>query len=105
MPARARLIAPILVLSAVGIFAADWPQYYGPGRNSISTEKGLLRTWPKAGPTVLWTLPLGAGFGGPAVSRGKVYLLDRDEKVGDTLRVFDLTTGKELWTFSYDAPA
>ena len=31
-------------------------------------------------------------------------LLDRDEKVGDTLRVLDLASGKELWTFAYDAP-
>jgi outer membrane protein assembly factor BamB len=44
------------------------------------------------------------GFGGPAVSAGSVYLLDRDEAVGDKLRVFDLASGKELWTFSYDAP-
>jgi outer membrane protein assembly factor BamB len=47
---------------------------------------------------------LGIGFGGPAVSRDKVYLLDRDDKVGDTLRVYDLGTGKELWSFAYDAP-
>jgi len=33
-----------------------------------------------------------------------VYLLDRDEKVGDTLRVLDLASGKQLWTFAYDAP-
>jgi outer membrane protein assembly factor BamB len=33
-----------------------------------------------------------------------VYLLDRDENTGDTLRVLDLASGKELWTFSYDAP-
>jgi outer membrane protein assembly factor BamB len=32
-----------------------------------------------------------------------VYLLDRDENVGDTLRVLDLASGKELWTFAYDA--
>ena len=31
-------------------------------------------------------------------------MLDRDEKVGDTLRVLDLASGKELWTFAYDAP-
>ena len=48
--------------------------------------------------------PLAAGFGGPAVLGGNVYLLDRDEKVGDTLRVLDLASGKELWTFAYDAP-
>jgi outer membrane protein assembly factor BamB len=63
-----------------------------------------LRTWPAEGPKVLWTAPLGPGFGGPAVTDGKVYLLDRDEQVGDTLRVFDLSSGKELWTFPYAAP-
>lgn len=101
---RGRLIALLVALFSVGLFAADWPWYYGPNRNSTSTEKGLLRSWPKNGPTVLWTTPLGVGFGGPAVSRGKVYLLDRDEQVGDTLRVYDLATGKELWHFAYDAP-
>jgi outer membrane protein assembly factor BamB len=46
---------------------------------------------------------MGAGFGGPAVSGGNVYLLDRDEKVGDTLRVLDLASGKALWTYAYEA--
>ena len=74
------------------------------GRDHTSEQKGLLRTWPQEGPKVLWTVPMGAGFGGPAVSGGHVYVLDRDEKVGDTLRVLDLATGKELWTYAYDAP-
>ena len=104
MKATARLIALIVTLSVAYVFAEDWPQYYGPRRDSTSTEKGLLRTWPKEGPRVVWTVPLGPGFGGPAVSQGKVYLLDRDEKVGDTLRVYDFATGKELWTFAYNAP-
>jgi outer membrane protein assembly factor BamB len=38
------------------------------------------------------------------VSAGKVYLLDRDEAVGDKLRVLELASGKELWSFAYDAP-
>jgi outer membrane protein assembly factor BamB len=38
------------------------------------------------------------------VSGENVFILDRDEKVGDTLRVFDLASGKELWTFAYAAP-
>ena len=73
-------------------------------RDNTSDQKGLLRTWPTEGPKVLWTAPVGLGFGGPAVSDGKVYLLDRDEKVGDKLRVLDLSSGKELWSFAYDAP-
>ncbi len=104
MKATLRLIALLLALSVTTAFAEDWPWLYGPRRNHTSTQTGLLRTWPADGPRVLWTAPVGAGFGGPAVSGGRVYLLDRDEQVGDTLRVFDLANGKELWTFAYDAP-
>lgn len=89
------LCAPLI---AAGAFAADWPQYYGPSRDGSSVEKGILRAWPAEGPKVLWTAPLGIGFGGAAVSGGKVYLLDRDDKTGDTLRVYGLHNGKELWT-------
>lgn len=104
MRSKAATVALLVTLSAAGTLAADWPWYLGPRRDGTSPQKGLLRTWPKEGPKVLWTVPLGVGFGGPAISGGKVYLLDRDEKVGDTLRVFDFSNGKELWSFAYDAP-
>jgi outer membrane protein assembly factor BamB len=98
-----KILAVMLTVSVTTAVAADWPWIYGPRRDHTSEQKGLLRTWPPDGPKVLWTVPVGAGFGGPAVSGGNVYLLDRDEKVGDTLRVFDLASGKELWTFAYEA--
>ena len=79
----AKLVTVMVALSVTCAFAADWPWIYGPARNSTSNQKGLLRTWPQEGPKVLWTAPVGLGFGGAAVSAGKVYLLDRDEKVGD----------------------
>jgi len=105
MKTRTRLttiiVAPLFVACA---FAADWPSYYGPSRDSTSTEKGILRTWPTEGPKLLWKAPLGIGFGGAAVSAGKVYLLDRDDKVGDTLRVYDFSSDKELWNFAYAGP-
>ncbi len=90
-----------LVTSSAG--AEDWPQYLGPRRNSTSAQKGILRTWPEKGPEVLWTVPVGRGYGGPVVKNGKVYLLDRDDRKGDNLRCLDLSTGKELWNFAYDA--
>jgi outer membrane protein assembly factor BamB len=99
-----KLVTIMVALSATAVLAADWPWLYGPRRDHTSEQKGLLRTWAQEGPKVLWTVPMGAGFGGPAVSGGNVYLLDRDEKVGDTLRVLDLASGKERWTFAYDAP-
>jgi outer membrane protein assembly factor BamB len=103
MKAKVKLITAIVTLSVACAFAADWPGYLGPRRDSTSTEKGLLRSWPKEGPKVLWTVPVGIGYGGPAVSGGKVYLLDRDDKVGDNLRCLDLSSGKELWNSAYDA--
>ena len=99
-----KVVTIIVLLSGTAVVAADWPWLYGPRRNHTSEQKGLLRTWPQEGPKVLWRVPMGAGFGGAAVSGGTVYLLDRDEKVGDTLRALDLASGKELWTFAYDAP-
>ena len=52
----------------------------GSGRKCTGTRREFL-----------WEM--GAGFGGPAVSGGHVFWLDRDETVGDTLRVFDLASG------------
>jgi outer membrane protein assembly factor BamB len=100
-----RTIFTLLCLITVNsTFAQDWPQYLGPNRNSVSPQKGILKTWPQQGPQVLWTTAIGIGFGGPVIKDGKVYLLDRDDKVGDKMRCFDLSSGKELWSFSYDSP-
>ena len=102
MKTKMTLIAVILMVAACSSLA-DWPQYLGPDRNAISPDKGLLRSWPEAGPKVLWTVPLGPGYGGAAVSEGKVYVLDRDGNDKDVLRCLDLVTGKEQWSHIYDA--
>jgi outer membrane protein assembly factor BamB len=86
------------------VYGQDWPQFLGPERNSTSPQKDLLRSWPENGPEVLWTVDLGIGYGGPVVKAGKIYLLDRNDEVGDNLRCFDLSNGKELWKFGYEAP-
>jgi outer membrane protein assembly factor BamB len=103
MKTNVMLIA-VIVTIATGSTLADWPQYLGPNRDSTSDQKGLLRSWPEDGPEILWSVAVGRGFGGPVVKDGKVYLLDRDDKVRDNLRCFDLSNGKELWNFAYDAP-
>jgi outer membrane protein assembly factor BamB len=104
MKSSIKLIPLIVLFCVASSFAEDWPQYLGPNRNSISAQKGILHTWPQNGPEVLWTAAIGKGYGGPIVSAGKVYLLDRNDKVGDNLRCFDLSNGKELWNFGYNAP-
>jgi outer membrane protein assembly factor BamB len=100
-----RMFLGLLPLTLICSSQADWPQYLGPNRDGTSPEKGILRAWPEAGPEVLWTVKVGRGYGGPAIKDGRVYLLDRDDQVGDTLRCWDLSSGEELWQFAYNAPA
>jgi outer membrane protein assembly factor BamB len=47
---------------------------------------------------------VGKGFGGPVIQDGKVYMLDREDSIGDIMRCFDFSTGKELWRYGYAAP-
>lgn len=98
-------LSVIFALAEAGAAAAsDWPQFQGPNRDGSSPETGLARTWPADGPKVLWTFPLGAGYGSPSVRDGEVYILDRVNDTQDVMRCIDLNTGKELWNYSYDAP-
>lgn len=94
----------VFLLTVCGICYADWPQYMGPDRNGISPDKGLMRAWPEGGPRVLWTVPVGPGYAGPAIYKGEVFLLDRVDDQKDVLRCFALDTGEERWNVSYDAP-
>ena len=99
------LIQVVIVITCLSnVQGQDWPQYLGPNRNSESDQKGILRSWPENGPEILWIADVGIGYGGPVVKDGKVYLLDRDDEVGDKMRCFDLSSGEELWKFEYEAP-
>ena len=102
--------------------AADWPQWMGPNRDGVWPETGILEKFPEGGPKVLWrTARSPAGYSGPAVADGKVYVTDRvlakgamnpadpfDSKteVKSTERVLclDAKTGKEIWKHEYDCP-
>lgn len=102
-----KLILGITLLLAVftgSVCAQDWPQFLGPERNGTSPETGILRSWPETGPEILWTANVERGYGGPVIKDGRVYLLDRNDEKGDIMRCFDFDNGKELWSFSYDAP-
>ncbi|MBI1368134.1 MAG: PQQ-binding-like beta-propeller repeat protein [Planctomycetes bacterium] len=92
----------IWVIASVAV-AADWPQFQGPDRTGVSAEKDIASTWPQGGPPVKWTLDVGQGFGGAAISNGQVIFLDRGEDNTDILRVLDLKSGKEQWRFAYEA--
>jgi outer membrane protein assembly factor BamB len=88
------IAATLLGMSLV--WAVDWPQFLGPNRDGSSPEKGLLTTWPAAGPKVLWKVDGGIGYSGIAVAGGKAITLV--SRGGDELVLaLDIASGKELW--------
>ncbi|MBL8798197.1 MAG: PQQ-binding-like beta-propeller repeat protein [Planctomycetia bacterium] len=73
---RRRLVVLAVLAYALCTLAADWPQYRGPSRNDISSETGLLTTWPKGGPTLLWTYNnAGVGYSGPAIVGDRLFTI------------------------------
>lgn len=89
----------VLIAIAFPALAADWPQYRGPNRNDVSPETGLLQSWPKEGPPLLWTFDAGGvGYSPPAVIGDRVYVTGgRDED--EYLIAIDTKGGaaKEAW--------
>lgn len=102
------LLAAILTLCVLLSAAArgeDWPQWRGPGRDSVCSEAGLLQSFPAAGLKVRWRAPVGWGYSSPVVAQGRVYLADSElvkPKAKERLQCWDEATGKQLWIHAYD---
>jgi len=89
---------PLLGLLLAGVAAAnDWPQWRGPDRTDVSKETGLLKTWPKDGPKLLWTYrDAGIGYAGMAVVGDHLYTMGAwDGK--EYVFAIDLKTQKRAW--------
>ncbi len=86
---------------ATGQPGSDWPCFLGPLGTSVSTEKGILTSWPREGPKVVWQKKLGSGYAMAVTSKGRLFVFDR---VGDKARLqaCKSETGDQLWTFEYE---
>ena len=88
----------LAALSGAGV-AADWPQFRGPARDGQSQETGLLKSWPKEGPKLLWQLKdIGDGYSAPAVVGGRLYLLSNRGMDNEFVQALSVEDGKVLWS-------
>ena len=78
----------------------DWPCFLGPTGDSVSSEKGILTSWPASGPRLLWHKRLGMGYGMPSISRGRLFIFDRLRDQA-RLQVWKSETGEFLWLYEY----
>ncbi len=66
-------------------------------RDGISTETGLLTSWPKEGPRLLWTVNgLGEGYSSVAVAAGRAYTQGQRGSRHYVAAV-DVNTGAKVW--------
>lgn len=101
------VLALLFTLPATG---DDWAQWRGADRRGVWHETGILESFPEGGLEFTWRVPIGSGYGGPAVASGRVFVLDwrkteGTRTMGGTERVLalDETTGEILWTHEWTA--
>jgi len=76
---------------------ADWPQFNGARRDNKSDDTGLLKSWPKGGPRLLWTARgLGTGYSNVTVVDGVVYTMG-DKGWREAVIALDCGTGQKIW--------
>jgi outer membrane protein assembly factor BamB len=92
------LVSPALLCAQLEAKPGDWPGWRGPDRTGVSAEKGLLASWPREGPKLLWSISgLGGGYAPPSVVAGRLFVMgskDGEEYV----HARSIKDGKPLWS-------
>ena len=98
------LLLLLLGILHIGCQTQDWPDWRGVNRDGVWEAAGVAETFDSDVIESKWSVPIGPGYSGPTVSKGKVYVTDRIERPDQAERVlcFDEKTGKELWVYQYD---
>src|SRR5437868_1683336 len=97
------IVAPLIVLAAQ---ADDWPQWRGENRDGVWRETGIVQKFSSSQLQPKWRVPIGSGYCGPTVAKGRVYLMDRIAKPAETERILclDEKTGDRIWIHEYACP-
>lgn len=100
-----RVIAGLLLLAlSVGQAGrnptADWPQFFGPGRNGVYHGDEIIHSFGPEGPPIVWRREVGAGLSGPVVADGRLILFHRILN-REIVEAFDANSGESLWQYAY----
>jgi outer membrane protein assembly factor BamB len=94
------LLTCLLILLQSNVFAKSTMQWRGPNRDGVYNETNLLKSWPEAGPTLVWsTEEVGMGYSSMTVVDGTVYITGSKD-AQDHLTAID-SQGKILWNVPF----
>jgi len=93
------LILAIITISA-GISYSQSYGWRGPGRSGNYNETGLLKSWPSAGPSLMWEATgTGTGYSSATVTGDAVYITGR--KSGKDVLTSFSQEGEKNWEVPY----
>jgi formylglycine-generating enzyme required for sulfatase activity len=81
----------------------DWPHWRGPRSDGTWRGPKLPSVWPGDGLKRVWRQEISGGYGGIAVSGGRVYVMDRRQEPDDVERIlcFDAVSGTPSWSHAW----
>ena len=101
------MLSILVIVSSAVMRAEDWPEIRGKGRLGVWNESGIVEKFPDGGLHVLWRTAIKAGFSGPAVADGRVFVADFTPSQGlrgtERALALDEQTGKILWSREWPA--
>ena len=78
--------------------STDWPQFRGPNRDNISTEKGLADKWPEGGPKLIYSHDgYGEGYSSVSIVGETIFTLGSIDK-DETLFALARDNGDVKWS-------
>jgi outer membrane protein assembly factor BamB len=106
---RVREKVDLATTDLVSATSNQWPQFNGPNRDRICTEKGLLDSWPEGGPRKLWSVEgMGRGFSTISIAGGRWFTMgDLADEEGDEAQyvlAYDLNSRARLWATEIGEP-
>lgn len=80
--------------------ASDWPNWLGPNRDGINSER-INTNWSGKEPPILWKKDLGTGYSSFAVVGNRCVTLGRKGNK-DAVYCLETESGDELWVHQYE---
>jgi outer membrane protein assembly factor BamB len=113
VPAAAPTVIPTLTPAAVvtepaavpvapKVEPAYWTDFRGPQRDGVYRQGPISTNWPAKGLPRLWKQPIGGGYASFVIAGNKLFTIEQ-RRQKEFVVAYDVLTGHELWTHSYDA--